>query len=107
VLCATANINYQWKIIANPTIVGTFEYSGITGTPLDVAYGDGSQTISGGHVIDSGYASNEVSLIDTLVQSSLKLGAKIDGTADTFVLSCVTMANTGNMYGSLTVRQLS
>jgi len=92
----------------NPTVAGTFTYSGITDSAVEVAYGATANTVTGGTgtLLASGFC-RELSQASASLPTTLYIGSKIDGTRDTLVL-CATVL-TGSfldVYGSLSWREL-
>lgn len=87
----TASDKLEYLLIWNPTVAGTFTYTGLTNSPIEVAYGVTANTVTGGLQLQAGYAEASTggqgagSASDTVV-NSLKLGAAIDGTRDELVL---------------------
>lgn len=62
-----------------------------------------SNYVSGGYVIASGYGSQKVTTIGSLISGNFLLGSKIDGTTDQLVLAVQLIGNgTDNFIGSLT-----
>ena len=103
-----------WSLYYNPTVAGTFTYSPITNSSVEVATGVTANTVSGGTLLASGFvesagskdggAGSFVGSID----NALRLGASIDGTPDEFVLAVTPIAGSSNVEveGSLTWREL-
>jgi len=90
--CTTADI-FKWAVLLNPTYSSTDSPAWQTVTSSCVQYDitrDG--TVAGGIVIDSGYGtgggSNAARVVsDTAINSSLVLGATVDGVSDEIVLA--------------------
>ena len=106
--------DFAWTMRLNPTIASTAPtFNGVTNSAVEVAVADTSgnpsvNTVTGGSVIMSGYASGQTPSSAELV-SSLHLGAAIDGTRDQMWL-CATPVGSGtvnaDISGSLTWREL-
>lgn len=89
----SSNDAAYWQLLLNPTVAGSFTYSDASNSVVQIAIGDtstnpSSNTVTGGTLIDQGYISTGV-MASISLKNSLRLGAAIDGTRDTFVL-CVT-----------------
>jgi hypothetical protein len=107
-LGSTQNDYFLWQLIFNPTIAGTFTYAPLTNSACEIAYGATANTITGGVIVNSGYGTQRASISD-LLQDTLTLGSKIDGTRDTIVLTVMPVAGASNLdiYASITWRELA
>lgn len=85
----TSNQNLLYRVLLNPTITGTLTYSDEIDSCVQTTIGNGSQTVTGGTVIRSGYISSQGRESTTNVKSSLRIGSNIDGTRDQMIL-CAT-----------------
>jgi hypothetical protein len=104
-LSSTANDQAHWEIILNPAVAsGTWGYSGLSNSPVQVALGNGV-LMSGGTVLDGGYFTTSLP-ITTTTPNALRLGAKRDGTVDTLVLTIKPITNNITAEASLTWREL-
>ena len=86
VLKSDTNDSYEYRICFNPTYASTVTYTAITNSSVEYGLGVTANTVSSpGYIIKAGYgdqnASNNIS-----VDSALKLGSNIDGTADEIVV---------------------
>lgn len=108
VLMSSSDI-YEWKLILNPTVAGTFTYSDITNSALQRAIGDGSTNVaSGGTVVAGGYGSSKSEIVGDQLKNLLKLGSSISGTMDTLVLCIYPLgANNVTCFGSINYRQFA
>lgn len=92
-LCSTLD-NYEWQLVFNPTIASTFSYSGVNGTPLERAIGNGSSNfMSGGTVVAGGYGTSKSEINSSNLKALLKLGSSITGAMDTLVLGVYPLGN--------------
>jgi hypothetical protein len=84
------NKNYEWLLIFNPTVAGTFTYSNETNSAVQTATGATANTVTGGTIIDGGFAAsaNKGGSESSNLENAIRLGAAIDGTVDEIVL-CV------------------
>ena len=108
ILMASADI-YEWTLVLNPTVAGTFNYSDLTNSALQAAIGNGTTNIaSGGVVVAGGYGSSKSEIVGDQLKNLLKLGSSIAGTMDTLVF-CVSPlgANNVNCYAGINYRQFS
>ena len=108
ILMASSDI-YEWTIVLNPTVAGTFTYSDVTNSALQKAIGNGTTNIaSGGTVIAGGFGSSKSEIVGDQFKNLLKLGSSIGGTMDSLVLCIYPLgANNVNCYGSINYRQFN
>lgn len=108
ILMASSDI-YEWTIVLNPTVAGTFTYSDITNSALQRAIGDGTTNIaSGGTVLAGGYGVSKSEIVGDQFKNLLKLGSSIGGTMDSLVLCIYPLgANNVNCFGSINYRQFN
>lgn len=97
---------YEWRLILNPSVAGTFTYTDITGAPLQKAVGNGTTNIaSGGTVIAGGYGTSRLSADSNALKALLKLGSSVNGTMDTMVLCVYPLGNNAlDGYASVNYR---
>ena len=100
---------YEWTIVLNPTVAGTFTYSDVTNSALQRAIGNGTTNIaSGGTVVAGGFGSSKSEIVGDQFKNLLKLGSSIGGTMDSLVLCIYPLgANNVNCYGSINYRQFN
>lgn len=103
----TTNDNYHWQLLLNPTVGGTFTYNNLTNSALQIAYGSTTNTITGGTLLNSGYASQSTS-IQSLLDNALSIGSTIANVSDALVLAVMPVGGASNLdiYASLTWREL-
>lgn len=107
VLSSTANDNFEWFICVNPTVAGTFAYSGVTNSAVELATGATANTITADSwdiKISGGLGSTQAPSVDE-IDTDLLLGSLIDGTPDEFVLGYRPLTNT-TLHGTMTAREL-
>jgi hypothetical protein len=104
-LLASNNDDFRWTLKLNPTIAGTFTYTDVGNSSIQVATGVTANTVTGGVNIGSGYvAGNQFTDVD--ISTALRLGSTIDGTQDEIVI-CINPLTSGlNVFGSMTYREL-
>jgi hypothetical protein len=100
-LIAATNDNLQWKLVLNPTIVGTTsftDYSTDSSIQIDVA----GTTFTGGTVIAGGivYQKSETNL-GGIENFNFQLGRSIQGTSDILTLAVSGSANTAKCVAGL------
>jgi len=108
ILMASADI-YEWTIVLNPTVAGTFTYNDVTNSALQYAVGNGSTNIaSGGTIIAGGFGSSKSDIVGDQLKNLIKLGSSISGTMDSLVL-CINPlgANNVNCYAGINYRQFN
>lgn len=108
ILMASADI-YEWSLVLNPSIAGTFTYSDMTNSALQSAIGNGSTNIaSGGTRIAGGYGSSKSEIVGDQLKNLLKLGSSISGTMDELVLCVYPLgANNVTCYAGINYRQFN
>jgi hypothetical protein len=101
---------YEWLLILNPTVAGTFTYGNETNSAVQTATGATANTVTSGTVITGGIASSaqKGGAIAQSVDNALRLGAKIDGTVDAIVLCVRPIGGSTNIdiEGAVTWREL-
>lgn len=100
---------FEWSVVWNPTVAGSFSYSDVTNSAVQRAVGATANTVTGGLAVAGGYASATAqsrAAISTDIKSALTLGSSISGTADALVLCARPLANSADISGGLTVREL-
>jgi hypothetical protein len=97
--------DYAWRIILNPTIVGTaLSFAGVTNAAVetDVTVGSGT-TVTGGTILNAGIArqSSDAGIVITM-QNDFALGANAIGTRDVIVLAVSRLTGTSEtFYGAV------
>ncbi len=107
----TSNSEFEWELVLNPTVAGTFTYSQVS--TFDSATGASTNTVTGGTPLAGGYGNASGSgggaagTTGGVLASSRWLGRAIDGTLDEIVLVVRGFANGDTFHGSINVRELS
>lgn len=104
--------NFEWVLLLNPTVAGSFTYADETNSAVQTATGATANTVSGGTPVGGGLASSAFRGGPTVaqeVESALTIGSKIDGTADELVVCVRPIGGSTNIdiEGSLTWRELT
>lgn len=106
-LASVANNSAHWELLFNPTVSGTFTYSDVSDSTVQVAVGTVSNTVtSSGTEIDGGYFSTAFPPTPT-TPNALRLGSAIDGTVDEIIVAVKPVTNNITVQASLTWRELS
>ena len=109
-MLAETESNFEWLLMWNPTVAGTFTYSDETNSAIQSAKGATANTVTGGLLLASGWASSTKqgsSSASSSLDTPLRLGSAIDGTRDTLVLCVRPLSADADIQGSLTWRELS
>lgn len=103
---AETNDDFEWQIVLNPTVSGTFTYSDKSNSAVQIALGATTNTVNGGTVLDCGF-SKQSSNVDKLAETLRYLGAAIDGTVDEIILCVRPLSANADIQGSLTWKETS
>lgn len=102
-----ANADFEWILIFNPTVAGTFTYSDESNSCVQTAIGATANVVTGGEVIAGGWSKGGGAGVSEAVFSARRLGAAIDGTVDELILCGRALSNNVNFNGSMTWRELA
>lgn len=107
----TGSKSYDWLLLFDPVVAGTFTYADETNSVVQIARGALANTVTGGLHIAGGVAQSAQrgSTTTEEIESALRLGSTIAGVPDEMVL-CVTPRNGDinlDIEGSITWRELS
>lgn len=105
-LVSETNDDFEWILIHNPSVAGTFTYGDVTNSCMQTALGATANVVTNGIHLDGGFSKSDTS-VSQISPSSLELGAAIDGTRDTIVLCVRPLSANANIQGSLTWREFS
>ena len=104
------NDDFEWRLIFNPTVAGTFDYTDKTNSCVQTATGSianpSTNTVTGGTVIERGFGKSSDAVTITGRRNSLKLGCKIDGTPDTMVLTIRPLGSNADFQGALVWQEI-
>ena len=107
VLSAT-NDNQLIEAWLNPTIAGTFTYSNVTNSSVQVALGatNGSNTVTNGTRLFSKYIAAK-SAPSMSIENAIRLGCSMAGVLDTIVLTTRPLTSNSDVYGGISWRELA
>lgn len=102
--------NFEWQLIHNATVAGTFTYADKTDSCMQTVVGDSSSspstnTVTGGTIISRGFGASS-SGVTLKLETSLSLGAAIDGTRDTLVLAVRPLGANADIQGAVNWREI-
>ncbi len=101
--------DFEWNIIFNPTVAGTFTYSDETNSAVQTATGATANTVSGGVIMGGGFvdSTKDGGGVFGKLENALLLGSTIGGVPDEIVLTVRPHTADADVQGSLTWRELS
>jgi hypothetical protein len=97
---------FEWVLLFNPVVAGTFTYSPVANSALNVAKGVTANTVTGGTPMGGGWAPASGASVTKAINSALALGASIAGVTDKIVLCVRPTGANADINGSLTMREL-
>jgi hypothetical protein len=105
---SVTNDNQLVEVWLNPTVAGTFTYSAITNSSVEVAKGAsaGTNTVTNGTLLFSQYvSSNEATPLN--IVNAIRIGMSIAGVQDEIVITTNPLTPNSDVFGSMTWRELS
>jgi len=111
-MIATTADDFEWLLLLNPTVSGTFTYGDEANSALQFVVGDGTQTIADGLwdvLLGGGFTKNAqqgASNVNATLENALRIGSLIDGTQDELVLAVRSLGASATMHATLTLREL-
>lgn len=102
---ARTNDDFEWTMRLNPTVAGTFSYSGESNSPVETAFGVTANTVTGGTFVMGGFANRSTALTG-LLSSVRYLGSAIDGTPDEFIFCVRPVTNGLQVEGGIVRREI-
>ena len=100
----TANDQFRWELVLNPTISNTFAYSPVTLSGVEFAIGGSNNTVTGGYTLDSGFI-KDFSSESVPIANAYQLGNTIAGVRDEIVLCVYNITSNATIHGALTYRE--
>lgn len=104
-ILSASNADYEYQLVLNPTVAGTFTYADQTNSAVQTALGATANTVTGGTLILSGFGSGQSNIFEE-IKNAIHLGSSISGTPDQIVLCVRPLAANLDAYGSLVWREL-
>lgn len=105
-MISETNDDFEWLLIFNPTVAGTFTYANISNSCLQTAKGVTANTVTNGNTIDGGFSKVDSNLT-VIVKNATHLGSAIDGTPDTVVLCVRPLSINADIQAGITWREHS
>ena len=103
---AENNDDFEYLLILNPTVAGTFTYTGLTDSAVETARGATANTVTGGIVLDGGFVPGTRS--ETVpTENALYLGQALDGSIQELVLCARPITANLDVNGSITWREIT
>jgi hypothetical protein len=107
-IMSTSNVNYEVGLFWNPVIAGTLTWTDLQGAAIQEAIGDGTtHNVTPIIQMYGDFSERTIRAKSEDFETSLILGADIDGTSDVIALAARTLATTGIFYGGLQLKQLT
>lgn len=100
-LLATTNDDYEWLIYENPIVAGTFTFSPLANSQMDVATGSTANTVTGGIIGPRSFGEGNTRL-QTFVETEYKIGM----TGNEIILAVNPRSNGLNIEASWVWREL-
>lgn len=98
--------SFLWRLKLNPTVAGTFTYSGVTNSPIEFATGATANTITGGTILESDLVYQQ-STFQSVGDEAVRIGSSIDGTPDELVLTAIPRSSNADIGGTMNIKVLS
>lgn len=107
----TGDKDFEWILMFNPTVAGTFTYANETNSAVQTATGATANTVTGGVSMGGGHGSSAQKGGESnaaTIENAIRLGAAIDGTVDEIVLCARPIGGSSaiDIEGSLTWREV-
>lgn len=95
------------EVWLNPTVAGTFTYSSVSNSSVQIAKGAaaGTNTVTSGTLLFSQYISQQTAT-RVSIENAVRLGSSIAGTLDEIVISTNPLSSNSDVLASLTWREL-
>lgn len=109
-ICTSSSV-YNWRILLNPTVVGTaLSFSPVVGSIIEVAIPTSATTMTGGTVLRSGLGASTAqydSVANIESPSDRRLGATVAGVEDILALVVQVVSGTSEtFYGAINWREI-
>lgn len=100
-------VDFEWMLLLNGTVAGTFIHGDVANTSIQKAQGDTANTITADswtQVIAGGYSTETVPA-SILIPTTRYLGSSIAGTSDRLVLAVRPLGANADIYATLILRE--
>lgn len=110
-LLSETSDDFEWMLLLNPTITGTFTYNDVANSAVQIASGSAGPTIAAGNLgtpLNGGFVSttNQGGGDTLAMPNAIHLGKTLDGTLDEFVLAVRPLSADADIQASMTWREL-
>lgn len=105
-LISESNDDFEWVVVYNPTVAGTFTYSDVTDSCLQSVIGASTNTVTGGTESTGGWAKTAIPAT-ALFETTLRLGVDLSDVRDTAVLCVRATGNNAIVGASITWKELN
>ena len=108
-MLSLTNDDFEWLLLLNPTVAGTFTYTDHSKSSAQTATGVTANTVTGVEEVSGGFGKggNAGGDISRDLQNAIRLGATIDGTPDEFVLCVRPLTANADIEAGLGWRELT
>lgn len=103
---AETNDDFEWQLLLNPTVAGTFTFADQTNSAVQTVLGATANTVTGGTFVDGGWGKSGEATA-AITKNLRYMGSNIAGTADRFVLCIRPLANNAVIQSTLTWLEIS
>ena len=109
-MLAETDDDFEWVLMFDPTVAGTFTYNGHSDSGVELAYGATANTVTGGHEMAGGFvnaAKQAGASVSDALDNALKLGSAIDGTPNAIVLCVRPLSIDADIHAGIGWREIS
>lgn len=96
--------DFEWKLMLNPTVAGSFTYVDETNSAVQIARGATANVVSSGIYLQGGFSTSS-SAISNVLETIQRLGTSISGVRDELVLCVRPLSNAADIQASLMWRE--
>jgi len=100
--------NFEYYLILNPTIAGTtLTWNLETNSAIDVALGNGDNTLTGGTILLTGFATGDVPSVTIPSNLVINPGVSIDGTFDIVAIAVRMISGSDDFEAAANIREVT
>jgi len=103
-IISVGNDDFEWVLMLNPTVAGTFTYGDAANSALQVAVGATANTITGGTYLNGAWSLDSTPVV-AIPEARYYLGSEIDGTRDEVVLAVRSLSTNATFHAGITVSE--